>query len=376
MLRLVRIAAAVSVLVGLPATALASNATTVPGTWHALPAAPSAIPQGLTSVWTGRQMIVFGRKPAMNPSVDVAESFDPATNAWRKLSPPPGPDYVPGYKAVWTGKQMLAFGAFHSVAYDPQKNTWRELRKGINQGIVIWTGHEAIGWGGGCCGDAQSNGVAYNPLTDTYRKLPRSPLAPSQQPVGDWTGHELLLFVSGYGPDGRPYPARLARGAAYNPTTNTWRRIRPFPLSGPAARGVAAWDGHELLVAGAGKSARSAFAFNPVTNRWRSLAALPFGRVGASAMWTGMQLLLWGGTKSGGSSLKDGVAYDPSTGHWSSIQQAPLRARSGSAVAWTGRSLLVWGGEIGTPAGTTTPPAFPPDGAVFTPTTQQLACGG
>lgn len=377
MFRLVKIVASVSVLVGLPATAVASNASTVPGTWHALPAAPVAIPQGLTSAWTGRELIVFGRKPLANPSVDVAEAFNPATSAWRKLSPPPGPEYVPGYKSVWTRKQMLVFGAFHSVAYDPQRNTWRELRKAINLGIVVWTGREAIGWGGGCCGDAQSNGSAYNPARNTYRNLPRSPLAPSQAPLGAWTGRELLLFVSGYGPDGKPYPTRLARAAAYNPATNTWRRLAPFPVSGLAALGAAAWNGHELLVAGAGKNARSAYAYDPATNRWRRLASLPTGRVGASAVWTGTQLLLWGGQKLGGSSnLNDGLAYDPSTDHWSSIPQAPLRARSGSAVTWTGRSLLVWGGEIGTPAGTRTPPQFPRDGAIFTPTVQQLECGG
>ena len=54
-----------------------------------------------------------------------------------------------------------------------------------------------IGWGGGCCGDASADGAAYDPATNTWRKLPRSPLAPEQSPIGAWTGHELILLVSG-----------------------------------------------------------------------------------------------------------------------------------------------------------------------------------
>ena len=325
----------------------------------------------VTSVWTGKQLIVFGRRPVMNPSVDVAEAYDPATDAWSRLSPPAGPGYVPGYKAVWTGKQMLVFGAFDSVAFTPVTNAWRELRKSVPGGIVVWTGREAIGWGGGCCGDAWSNGAAYNPATNKYRNLAHSPLAPEQRPIGAWTGRELVLFVSGLNPaDGKPWPARLAHAAAYNPATDTWRRIARLPGTGLRFSGTAVWDGRELLVVGAGENAQSAYAYNPATNRWRRLAPLPSGRVGPSAVWTGKRLFVWGGQNLGASrNLNDGLAYNPRSDRWASIPRAPFRARGGSIVVWDGREMIVWGGEIGTPAGTNFPPKFPRDGAAFTPAT-------
>src|SRR5439155_23735644 len=121
-------------------------------------------------------------------------------------------------------------------------------------GIVVWTGSELIGWGGGCCGDAFSDGAAYNPSTNSWRKLARSPLAPSQGPLGAWTGHELVLFVGGISPDGKPYPARLARAAAYNPATDTWRRIQPLPA--PRGGATAVWDGREVLVVGGAPAPR------------------------------------------------------------------------------------------------------------------------
>jgi len=320
--------------------------------WRALPAAPIKIAQGPSAVWTGRQLILFGRRnitaldsrgaPYIVKSVDTAESYDPASSKWTRLSPPPGPGYVPNYEAVWTGEEMLAFGAFHSVAYDPKTNSWRTLRKSVGGGIVVWTGREAIGWGGGCCGDAWGNGSAYDPVGDTYRDLAPSPLAPSQHPVGAWTGHELVLFSSGINPaSDKPYPASFARAAAYDPAKDAWRRITPPPASGLHFGDAAAWDGREVLVVGAGASARSAFAYDPAKNRWRRLSPLPFGRQSADVFWTGHRLLVWGGAE-----VARGLAYDPGADRWSVLPAGPLRG-SGLALAWTGHGLVLANGVHG-----------------------------
>ena len=368
-MRRCRIFVLASLALGLVTTSAAASSTPpMPGTWRTLAPMPFSIPQANASVWTGGELIVYGRKPSVNPSVDVAAAYRPSTNTWTTLSPPAGPEYVPGYSAVWTGKEMLVFGAFHSVAYVPRSSRWRELRRSVPGGIVVWTGRVAIGWGGGCCGDASGSGVSYRPASDTYRALPRGPLAPSQHPVGAWTGRELVLLVNGVNPaSGGQYPARLARAAAYNPGTQRWRRLPPLPVTG-GQLGSAVWDGHELLVAGAGPTSRAAFAFDPSTNRWRRLAALPRPRIGAAPLWTGTRFVLWGGQipsadVPGG--LRNGVAYDPRSDAWSSIPQAPLRS-SGSAVAWTGRSLLVFGGSIGASRATHNRQIYLRAGAAFT----------
>ena len=319
--------------------------------WQPLPPAPVVIDQDRTSVWTGKQLILFGRRsvtaldsrgaPYIVSTHDVGAAYDPASRKWARLSPPPGPGYVPRYNAVWTGKEMLAFGAFHSVAYNPETNTWRTLRKSVGGGLVVWTGREAIGWGGGCCGDAWGNGLAYNPATDTYRELAPSPLAPSQGPVGAWTGHELVLFVSGYDPDGKASPARFARAAAYNPATDTWRRIAPLPSSRLGLGGAAAWDGKEVLIVGDGASARAAFAYDPATNRLRALAPMAFGLKDADTFWTGQRLLVWGGSEA-----SRGLAYNPRAARWTVLPAAPLGG-AGEALAWTGSSLIVASGVHG-----------------------------
>lgn len=312
---------------------VAESPAAVPASpWEALPAAPLSFERSRTSIWTGKQLIVIGGGRIH----EQAESYDPASRTWDRLTPPPGPDYEPNYNGIWTGDEVLVFAPFRSLAYDPAAKTWREWRQWVGGGLVVWTGREAIGWGGGCCGDAFGNGLAYNPAADTYRELAPSLLAPSQHPIGAWTGRELILFSSGINPaEDRPFPGDLARGAAYDPAKDTWRLITPLPDSGRGFGGAAAWDGHEVLIAGDGASARAAFAYDPATNRRRSLAPMPFGLREAQAFWTGDRLLVWGRAEAA-----RGLSYDPRTDRWSALPPAPLHGYA-TALAWTGRSLIV-----------------------------------
>jgi N-acetylneuraminic acid mutarotase len=366
-----RIALALALVIAPAAVASAGATTSRPlaGSWRLLPKAP-IVPNdgGVASVWTGRQMVVFGRSATIKQGAhfnrrSVAAAYDPASNAWRRLTPPGPTSGFMDDDAVWTGKEVLVWGAGTRQAYNPRTNRWRRLPTSPllsihdGYGIVVWTGRELIGWGGGCCGDAFSDGVAYNPTTNRWRALAPTPLAGGHA-LGAWTGHELVLFVGNLNPDtGKPWPPRLARAAAYDPATNSWRRIAPLPA--PRGGASVVWDGHEILVVGgaAGRTAaRVGFAYDPATNRWRRLPPMDSGRIGAAAVWTGSRLLLWGGTTSpGGTAVpRHGVAYDPRTNSWSPLPQAPLGGRQQPTAVWTGRSMLIWGG------GTKT------DGAVFT----------
>src|SRR5436190_1008455 len=234
---------AIAILSALLVTASAGG-----GTWQRLPAAPVAPDSYLTGAWTGSKLVVFGRAHATEgKAVNVAASYDPATRRWRKLAPPKGPSgsYEGRYSAAWTGKEVLVWGAFDYEAYDPAENRWRLLprRPGIGAagGLVVWTGRELIGWGGGCCGDAFSDGIAYSPKTNRWRKLASSPLAGSQAPVGGavaWTRKRLLVWGG-----------KSAAGVALDPGTG---RTMPLPRSPLAAREdpVSAWTGRALVVWG------------------------------------------------------------------------------------------------------------------------------
>jgi hypothetical protein len=334
------------------------------GPWRVVSPAPFALAPGATTVSTGKEMIVYGQR-ADDLSVDAAAAYDPAGDKWRRLSQAPRTPNFCHRSAVWTGTEMLVWGC-RDLAFDPATDRWRLLPAaptGVAGGLVVWTGRELISWGGGCCGDSSSEGAAFNPDSDSWRKLAPSPLAASQQPVGAWTGRELIMFVSGLDPDGKPI-AGAARAAAYNPATDTWRRI----AAPPELRTSAVWDGHEiLLVGGAGRG----YAYSPETNSWRRLPAVKSGGTQGVVSWTGTQLLLFGGEATPNRLL----AYDPKRNGWSALPKAPLRARVAPTAVWTGRALIVWGGVIGTPAGTSIPPKYRADGAAFSGGPSQTASG-
>ena len=317
------------------------------GTWQRMAPAPEALKGLVTaSAWTGRRYIVLGQPGSEGQS--VAAAYDPRSNRWRRLSSPGKTALYPGGRAIWTGARMVVMNAFTTDVYDPRSDRWAEIGRG-HGGLVTWTGREVIAWGGGCCGEARRDGVAFDPATGSWRTLPRSPLAGSQSPSGAWTGTEVLLFVGDVSPDtGKPWPARLARAAAYNPQTDSWRRIARPPEQRWGASSV--WDGHELLVIGGRAGPRrgmlqaDGLAYDPATDRWRRLASMPFAREAAAAARAGKRLLLWGGRRAGNHLTRQALAYDPAADRWSKLPPAPIRGRPSAAAAWTGRDLIVWGG--------------------------------
>ncbi len=323
------------------------------GTWQLLPAAPIPAPYIRTSVWTGTEMLVFGRLMVTDAGstgdVDVAAAYNPATNTWRRLSA--GHNRVGGYegsnRAVWAGSEMLVWG-ITDKAFDPATGLWRLLPEApLSWGgpaVAVWTGRQMIGWGGGCCGDSVAAGLAYTPATDSWDTLPPSPLVGRQVATGAWTGRELVI-AGGNNADGKLF----GDAAAYNPSTRSWRRLPPMPE--PRTDATAVWDGSEVLVVGGGDQQRlyaEGVAYNPSTNTWRRLSAMEYPRAGHVALWTGSRLLVWGGATRRGSLATrppHGETYDPVTNRWSPLPKSPLRGRAGATAVWTGSAMIVWGGS-------------------------------
>ena len=110
-------------------------------------------------------------------------------------------------------------------------------------------------------GPAVGDGAAYNPKRRSWRKLPASPLAPMIGPIGVWTGAEMLVFgdpaTNGQIPSTNP-------GAAYDPSTNRWRRLARFRYGSLIDSGsYAVWTGAKMLVSGVLQRAAGA----PTTGR-------------------------------------------------------------------------------------------------------------
>ncbi len=143
--------------------------------------------------------------------------------------------------------------------------------------------------------------------------------------------------------------AQLADGAVsgelWTPTT---------AAGAPAARfsHTAVWTGSEMIVwGGQGNSGvlNDGARYNPALNIWTPVntSGAPAARSLHTAVWTGSEMIVWGGIGSAGH-FNDGGRYNPATNTWTatSLTGAPAARRYHTAV-WTGSEMIVWGGGIG-----------------------------
>jgi hypothetical protein len=73
----------------------------------------------------------------------------------------------------------------------------------------------------------------------------------------------------------------------------------------------------------------------------------PSNRHGQSVVWTGREVLIWGGVTVGGGRpiAFPGRRYDPAANQWRAMsEEGQPSPRVGQVAAWTGREMLIWGG--------------------------------
>ena len=122
----------------------------------------------------------------------------------------------------------------------------------------------------------------------------------------------------------------------------------------PTARSAhnAVWTGSEMIVWGGGASGAgnltSGGRYNPSTDTWTPTsvgADVPSPRGGNTAIWTGEEMIIWGG-QSGTTYLNTGARYLVATDTWipTSMSGSVPTARAGHTAVWTGNEMIVWGG--------------------------------
>jgi len=224
---------------------------------------------------------------------------------------------------------------------------------------AVWTGSEMIIWGGeNSAGNALNTGGRYNPSTDSWTATSTTN-APGARyyHTAVWTGSEMIVWGGTFN-----YPGSdLNTGGRYNPSTDTWTATS---ITGtPSARVVhtAVWTGSEMVVWG-GLFYDGTFhylnaggRYNPSMNTWTAISTTnaPDARIHHTAVWTGSEMIVWGGALDVSfGSLNTGGRYNPSTNTWTatSTTNAP-DARAHHTAVWTGSEMIVWGGGDGTDTG-------------------------
>jgi len=316
-----------------------------------------------TAIWTGSRMVVWGGFSGSITYLNTGARYDPSTDGWATTSTGPSTPAARGYHtAVWSGTEMIVWGGYGDSflatggRYSPTNDTWIAISTGVNTPSArrdqraVWTGSVMIVWGGED-GSYLNTGGRYSPSTDAWLATSTGPNVPIGRSAHTavWTGTEMIVWGGYRGPAG------YNTGGRYNPSTDVWTATTTG-ASVPAARSLhtAVWTGTEMIVwggLGPGNSlVNTGGRYFPSTDTWAPTAlgaSVPIYREEHCAVWTGTEMIVWGGYN--GSVLDSGGRYSPSTDTWSPISTGaivPVGRRAPTGV-WTGTEMIVWGGYSG-----------------------------
>jgi hypothetical protein len=280
--------------------------------------APSAR-RGHTAVWTGTRMLVWGGAGA-DPLATGGGIYDPVTDTWTAMATIGEPAPRTFFASVWTGAALVTWGGFaapialdNGGIYDVSTNTWSAVTGAGAPGsrfghTAVWTGDRVIFWGGQDLADWNNTGGMLDP-TDP-------------PPGGDWIGATTTNGA----------PSQREGHAA------VWAETAMIVWGG--------WNGGQFTDTGG--------TFDPIGGAWvaTSVDAAPAPRQGHAAVWTGEAMVVWGGYagESDEITFGDGGRFTPSGagGAWTPIPAvSTLSARRDHTAVWTGSEIIIWGGRTG-----------------------------
>lgn len=347
--------------------------------WQSIPASPLVSGRSNHSaVWTGSKMIVFGGVDVSGQIVNSGAIFDPASNQWTAINSQGAPARA-YHQAIWTGQKMIVWGGLDPTGglaawsdsgaiYDPSNGSWTSFRgrRAANAVVpnrtsqtVVWTGTRMIVWGGNVTVNGRSipEGGIFNPDNMSWSDI-RTAGAPLRYSGHSavWTGSQMIVW------GGKPLPG--ANGSAIGETneggiwdlaTNSWTAMRV--AGAPSARTLhqAIWTGDAMLIFGGNENLQRGIkgtggVFKPSSNSWSQLIVAETApqRTDHTALWTGSEMLVWGGKQSSSANsfnIVNGIGADGRSIRAISAPSAPA-PRSGHSAVWTGMSMIVFGGTL------------------------------
>ena len=207
---------------------------------------------------------------------------------------------------------------------------------------IVWTGRQVL-----IIAESSPAWLTYDPADDIWGELVVAPQPFGVELIssGVWTGSEVLFAHESTG------------GLALDPDQGTWRTLTAGPLS-PRQEPSRVWTGRELVVWGGCDSVlagcsdstgrerfRDGAVYKPLSDTWRTMAPspLPEGSVTA-AVWAGAEVFYY--TADVDTGVAGAASYNPTLDQWTLLTAPPFDPRYNLELAWSSASdlVLAWGG--------------------------------
>ncbi|MFA5794754.1 MAG: kelch repeat-containing protein [Candidatus Brocadiia bacterium] len=315
-----------------------------------------------TAVWTGAEMVIWGGQYG-GTYLNSGAKFYPGRPAYT-------------YYGAWADIVNYSYtydpsrGYYYTSVYSPI-NGWTTINtagspapRSGHTAVIASTVGKMLVWGGRDASTYLNSGGMYDTFSDIW--TPMSSLnAPQgrEEHTAVWSGTEMLAW------GGFRDTTFYSDGGRFNPTTNTWT-----PIASPSSLGIAArerhtavWTGTEMIMWGGDigftSTLKSGARYNPTSNKWGSvsLSNSPAARTQHTSIWipavvtnttVSETMISWGGY-SGTAWLNTGAIYNPRTNTWSSINSSlgnTPSIRAGHIAVWDDvyEQMIIWGGADGT----------------------------
>lgn len=347
------------------------------GHWRVLARSPLGKRYAPTFVWDGRELLELGGTaagPYRGAPQHSGAAYDPTLRRWRRLASVPAV-VQPVYAAsVWTGRELFVFGgppSSHQAGisccvaglYNPATNHWTVTPKApldqLEQPTAVWTGSAVILAGLNDSTQRRLEIASYDPTRDTWTRL-NPPTSPQHAPLGlalVATNNDVLLWSlwQRTKPTGRCFAGtcygvdvlRLRRSGAWANVTGSWPQAHT--VDGPI------FTGSKILLA-PGQTWCGLCSHPPPINehgyivdpRTLRLTAIPHGPLddlGPQILWTGAAEISF---NAGGEIIGpyvrvlpgDIAIWNPTSHRWARGPRAP-RQIDGAPAVWAGNRLYV-----------------------------------
>lgn len=192
------------------------------------------------------------------------------------------------------------------------------------------------------------NDESYNKALTDSEILTDTPVERRGGHVAVWTGNEMIVW----GGHVSNIPGYSSTGHRYDPASDTWTPITSNGAPIGRLGGKAVWTGNQMIVWGGqvySQYDNTGGAYNPILDSWTSTTTTnaPSGRGYHTSVWTGSEMIVWGGITNSIPAVSTGGRYNPVTDTWVNTALPPNpdeMSRLHHTAVWTGSEMIVWGG--------------------------------